>query len=104
MIRQTKLIINLEKELFTRIFELTQKSIQMKNYRILILVLFLGNGIMAQTPQLINYQCVVRDATGLVLTNQSIGLQISILEGNINGTPIYRERQFPSSNQTLAGQ
>ena len=33
-----------------------------------------------------------------MVTNQSVGMQISILQGSASGTAVYVERHFPTSN------
>ncbi len=53
-----------------------------------ICVLSISN---AQTPQGINYQGVARNASGVELPNQSIGLELSILDGSPTGTAVYTE-------------
>ena len=53
---------------------------------------------MAQTPEKMSYQAVVRDANGNLINNQQIGMQVSVLQGSISGTAIYVETQTPSSN------
>lgn len=45
----------------------------------------------AQSPESFNYQAVVRDATGKVIADKNIGLQISIIQGDISGAAVYRE-------------
>ena len=54
--------------------------------------------VWAQTPQKISYQAVVRDASNKLVSNQSVGMQISILQGTITGTPVYVETQTPTTN------
>ena len=50
---------------------------------------------IAQTPQGINYQAVVRDANGDVINNQAVGLRISILQNN---SIVYQETHAPTTN------
>ena len=52
----------------------------------------------AQSPQKFSYQAVVRDGNEELATNQNIGMQISILEDNENGSAVYVERHFPTTN------
>ncbi len=52
----------------------------------------------AQSPQKFSYQAVVRDGNEELATNQNIGLQISILEDSENGSAVYVERHFPTTN------
>ena len=53
---------------------------------------------MAQSPQRISYQAVVRDSDDNLLANQSVGMQISILQGTPSGIETYVERHFPTTN------
>lgn len=60
------------------------------------LVLFLQMSLvslwlMAQTPNAFNYQAVVRNTSGDLMTNATIGVQVSLLEGSANGTVVYTE-------------
>jgi hypothetical protein len=52
----------------------------------------------SQVPQLISYQTVIRNTTGTLLTNQTVGMKISILQGSTTGTPVYVETQTPTTN------
>lgn len=54
--------------------------------------------ICAQSPEKVSYQAVVRDANDDLLINQQVGMQISILQGSANGTALYVERHFPTTN------
>ncbi len=54
--------------------------------------------ILAQSPEMMSYQAVVRDATGNLMTNKTIGIQISILQSSVNGAAVYVERQYPTAN------
>ncbi|MGZ3941498.1 MAG: hypothetical protein ACXVOH_05040, partial [Bacteroidia bacterium] len=58
---------------------------------ILTFFLFLSLQFFAQTPQGINYQGVARNASGIELVNQNIGLQISVLNGSSSGSAVYTE-------------
>jgi len=53
---------------------------------------------MAQSPQKMSYQSVVRNASGALLVDQAIGLRISILQGGENGTPFYVETHNEMTN------
>ena len=54
--------------------------------------------VIAQTPQKMSYQAVVRNASNDLVTNQSVGIKISILQGSATGTPVYVETQTPTTN------
>ncbi|MCC6383714.1 MAG: DUF1566 domain-containing protein, partial [Bacteroidia bacterium] len=45
-----------------------------------------------------SYQAVIRNASNNLVVNQSVGMQISILQGSASGTAVYVETQTPSSN------
>ncbi len=52
----------------------------------------------AQAPEKMSYQAVVRNTTNNLVTNQPVGMQISILQGSATGTAVYVETQTPTSN------
>jgi hypothetical protein len=65
---------------------------------IILLSFFTHLTVFGQAPNLINYQGVARDNSGNELVNQSISLQLSILEDNSNGTVVYSETHFTTTN------
>ena len=52
---------------------------------------FLPQQASAQAPEKMSYQAVVRDASDNLVTNQAVGMQISILQGSETGTAVYTE-------------
>jgi len=54
--------------------------------------------VMAQSPNLMNYQGVARNAVGNVLPNQNIALRLSILNGGPAGTSVYSETRNVITN------
>ncbi len=54
--------------------------------------------LCAQVTNKLNYQAVARNAGGMLLTNQSIGLLLTV-EDSSGGTMIYKERHTPTTNQ-----
>jgi len=54
--------------------------------------------VKAQAPQLMSFQSVIRDNTGKLVTNHSVGLRLSIVQGTVNGTAVYSETQTVISN------
>ena len=73
----------------------------MKNIFIIALIiasLFSLKQALGQAPQLISYQAVIRDASNNLLTNQVVGIQISIIQGNVTNPPIYTETHAPTTN------
>jgi hypothetical protein len=53
---------------------------------------------VAQSPNLLNYQGVARNAAGNVIPSQPIGLRLSILSGGPTGTPVYTETRNVTTN------
>jgi hypothetical protein len=51
-----------------------------------------------QAPEKISYQAVIRDAGNEVVTNQQVGMKISILQGSESGTVVYAETHTPTTN------
>ena len=66
-------------------------------YTILSALLF-STGIFAQAPEKMSYQAIVRDSGDNLVVSQSVGIQISILQGSATGTAVYTETQTPSTN------
>ena len=60
------------------------------NVRIIIMVFFPIFAI-AQAPQKINFQSILRNSSGEVIGNSSVSLKISILSGSINSSSVYSE-------------
>jgi hypothetical protein len=52
----------------------------------------------AQVPQKMSYQAVIRNTSNILVTNTTVGMQISILQGSPTGTPVYVETQTPATN------
>ncbi|MBW2936569.1 hypothetical protein KXJ69_00535 [Aureisphaera sp. CAU 1614] len=69
----------------------------MKKY-ILIIIFFASTIVFAQAPDKMSYQAVVRDASDVLITNTTVGMQISILEGSPTGTEVYVETHTPTTN------
>ena len=54
--------------------------------------------MFAQSPDLMTYQAVLRDAENHLLTNQAVAVQISIIQGAPNSSPVYSEVHTLSTN------
>lgn len=52
----------------------------------------------SQAPEAFKYQAVVRDAGGAIITNQTVGYQLTILQGSASGTSVYIETFSPMTN------
>jgi predicted aspartyl protease len=60
--------------------------------------LILTTCVFAQAPKSMSYQAVIRDASNVLISNQAVGTQISILQGTTTGTAVYVETQIPTTN------
>ncbi len=70
----------------------------MKKLFALLVVTTLAVTALAQSPQRISYQAVVRNNSGVLMANQSAGMKISILQGSAAGTPVYVETHTTTTN------
>ena len=59
--------------------------------------------MLAQAPQKLSYQCVIRNASGELITNKSIGIKISILQGSPVGTTVFSETYSPNPQTNVNG-
>ena len=63
-----------------------------------LLMLFQPQSANAQAPQQFSFQGVARDATGKILANKNITLELVIHEGSANGAQIFGELHNTSTN------
>ena len=61
-------------------------------------VLVTAVSVYAQVPQGFNFQAVARGATGEILADQALGVQVSIIKGTEDGNPIYEETHSITTN------
>jgi hypothetical protein len=54
--------------------------------------------VFAQAPNKMSYQAVIRNSSNALVTNQFVGMRISILQGTSTGTAVYIETQTPPTN------
>ena len=67
----------------------------MKNFLLFSIAVGLSIFSFAQAPQLINYQAVIRDATGQVVQNKNVSLRLSIHEKYSVGINVYTKKSTP---------
>lgn len=70
----------------------------MKKIMTICASILMAASVFAQSPQKMSYQAVIRNSSNALVTNTTIGMQISILQGSASGTAVYVETQTPSSN------
>ena len=68
-----------------------------KLFTFLVAVLFTAT-IWAQAPQKMSYNAVIRNANNNLVTNTTVAMQISILQGSASGSAVYVETQTPTTN------
>ena len=69
----------------------------MKRAFLFVCFLIIALGISSQVPSAFNYQAVLRQPDGTVRANESIALQIRIIDDK--GTPVYTEDHLISTNE-----
>ena len=70
----------------------------MRNIFTIVVALLITGNLWAQAPNKLSYQALVRDGSNELVTDQPVGMQISILKGSIWGSAVYVETQTPTSN------
>ncbi len=70
----------------------------MKKVFTFLIAVLLTAIVFAQSPEKMSYQAVIRNSNNQLATNQTVGMQISILQGSPDGTAVYVEIQEPVSN------
>ena len=70
----------------------------MKKLTAVFVAVFVSVSLFAQAPQKMSYQAVIRNANNNLVSSTAVGMQISILQGSVNGTAVYVETQTSTSN------
>ena len=70
----------------------------MKRIITLYSAIILASGIFAQSPDKMSYQAVIRNSTNQLVSNQTVGMRISILQGSSSGSSIYTETHTTTTN------
>lgn len=65
---------------------------------IIFLLFIFSSELNAQSPAFMNYQAVVRNASGRVIQATFIKLRVSVLKGSISGTSVYSEIHNPQTD------
>jgi len=72
----------------------------MKTFIIAVLIIILAGAFLpGQTPESFQYQAVLRDASGNVISEKTISMRISILQGSASGNVVYMETHTVSTNE-----
>jgi hypothetical protein len=70
----------------------------MKNLFAFIFAVVACLQLQAQAPQRFSYQAVVRDGSNTLVTNSTVGMRVSLLQGNASGPTVYVETHSPTTN------
>jgi hypothetical protein len=74
------------------------KTNKMKKIITICAVILMAASVFGQAPQKMSYQAVIRDATNALVANQTVGMQVSILQGSASGAAVYVETQSAATN------
>ena len=80
----------------------------MKKHLFLVVTLLLTcifplSTALGQSPEKMSYQAVIRNSSNQLVTNQAVGMKISILQGSISGTSVYEEIYNPNPTTNANG-
>jgi len=70
----------------------------MKTLILTLLTLLTTATLMAQAPQRISYQSIIRDANKVVVASSPVGIKISLLQGTATGPAVYVETHASTTN------
>ncbi len=70
----------------------------MKNIFTFILFCFFTNLLLAQAPNKMSFQSVIRNGSGTLIANSNVGIKISILQTTATGTVVYSETHTVLTN------
>ena len=70
----------------------------MKTFSSFLLGLLAIGHVYAQAPQTFNYQAVARDNAGEPLSDQNLGVRVTILSGSANGLTVFQETHTVQTN------
>lgn len=70
----------------------------MRRIFILLIAVQAWGLVVCQSPEAMSFQAVIRDANSALVQNTQVGIQISVIQGNATGLPVYVERHTPTTN------
>lgn len=71
----------------------------MKHFFTFLVAILFSSIAVAQSPDLMSYQAVIRNSSNALVSNTQVAMQISILQGSLSGLPVYVETQTPYTNE-----
>jgi uncharacterized protein (TIGR02145 family) len=70
----------------------------MRHIYTILLAILVSTGSLAQPPQKMSYQSVIRNSINQLVTSHAVGMRVSIMQGSATGTAVYVETQTPTTN------
>ncbi|MFN9710471.1 MAG: LamG domain-containing protein [Bacteroidota bacterium] len=70
----------------------------MKKIFTLLAAIIITSNLLAQAPQKMSYQAVIRNASNNLVTNAPVKMRISILQGSTTGSSVYSELHSATTN------
>ena len=70
----------------------------MKKIYSIVTGILLTASVLAQAPQKMSYQAVIRNSSNALVTSKVVGMKISVLQGSSTATAVYEETQNPTTN------
>ncbi|MFM7628477.1 MAG: hypothetical protein ACKO44_03090 [Algoriphagus sp.] len=70
----------------------------MKKARLVWIIVLLSTVVWAQVPQKMSYQAIIRNASNVVVASSTVGIKLSLVQGNPNGSTVFAERHSKTTN------
>lgn len=77
-------------------------TLMMKSAVLLFIILF-SQKFSAQSPNLMSYQAVVRNASNNLVINQNVGVRVTVLQTSSSGVEVYKETFSPNPTTNANG-
>ena len=75
----------------------------MKKLFTILVAVIITVSVLAQAPQLMSYQAVIRNNNDSLVKNHDVGMRVSILQGSSTGTAVYEETYSPNPQTNTNG-
>lgn len=75
----------------------------MRKLFVFLASLFIIATLLAQSPQKMSYQAVIRDNSNALVPSTTIGMRVTILKGSETGTEVYKETYNPNPKTNTNG-
>ncbi len=82
-----------------RINDLQNNIVMIRSSQLFIAFLFLSLLCQGQVPHAFKYQAVIRDTSGVLISDHLVSLKISVIKSDINGETVYSEIHDVFTNQ-----